>query len=106
MMVELLEELAGDDNMPGGALLQQINVPSHLIGRPYGELVMLLTLTQHLIPLGLYRRKSENKASRLFYVMTNPRADELLEPGDRVFVVRERGVAALPLKHRPCSSPW
>eukprot|EP00884_Botryococcus_braunii_P010003 jgi/Botrbrau1/19003/Bobra.0100s0037.1 len=81
LMVELLEELAGDDNMPGGALLHQINVPPHLVGRPYRDLVMFLTLTQYLVPLGLYRRKSENRSSRLHYVVTNPPAEELLEPG-------------------------
>ena len=41
------------------------------------------------------RRKSENPAWRLHYVVTNPPWEEPLEPHDRVFVLREKGGAWL-----------
>ena len=41
------------------------------------------------------RRKSENPAWRLHYVVTNPPWGEPLEPHDRVFVLREKGGAWL-----------
>ena len=34
----------------------QVDISEDLIGQTYGELFARLTLTQHLIPLGLYRR--------------------------------------------------
>ena len=87
----LLGELAGDDGRPGGALLRQVEVPSDLVGSTYGALFARLATRRQLIPLGLYRRKSENPTFRLAYVVTNPPAGERLERGDRVFVLRERG---------------
>ena len=87
----LLAELAGDDGRPGGALLRQVDVPPDLVGATYGALFARLATRRQLIPLGLYRRKSENPTWRLAYVVTNPPAGERLEKGDRVFVLRERG---------------
>ena len=40
----------------GASILVQIDISEDLIGQTYGELFAHLTLTQHLIPLGLYRR--------------------------------------------------
>ncbi len=37
-------------------MLAQVDISEDLIGQTYGELFARLTLTQHLIPLGLYRR--------------------------------------------------
>lgn len=91
MLTDLLTEFAGDDGRPGGALLRQIALPPEMIGHTYGELVQRLTLQRKLVPLGLYRRKSENAAWRLQYVYTNPTWSERLEVSDRVFVLRERG---------------
>ncbi|KAL3142086.1 hypothetical protein ABBQ32_004709 [Trebouxia sp. C0010 RCD-2024] len=91
MLTDLLTEFAGDDGRPGGALLRQIALPQEMIGHTYGELVQRLTLHRRLVPLGLYRRKSENAAWRLQYVYTNPTWSERLEVSDRVFVLRERG---------------
>ena len=34
----------------------KVDISGDLIGQTYGELFARLTLTQHLIPLGLYRR--------------------------------------------------
>ena len=91
MLTDLLTEFAGDDGRAGGALLRQIDLPPEMAGRTYGELVQRLTLHRKLVPLGLYRRKSENAAWRLQYVATNPPWHERLEISDRVFVLRERG---------------
>ncbi len=41
-------------------LAAQVPVPAGLAGRPYGEFVAHLMLSQRLLALGLYRRKSEN----------------------------------------------
>ena len=54
-----------------------------------------LILARRLVPLGLFRRKSENPAWRLHYVVTNPPWGEPLEPHDRIYVLRERGGAWL-----------
>lgn len=97
MLVDLLAEFSGDfrDSNTGhrasrGAMLQQIPLPRGLWGKTYGDAFMTLAVTRNLISLGLYRRKSENILSRLHYVVTNPPWDEVLEPSDRVFVVRPR----------------
>ena len=76
-------------------MLRQIPLPPEMVGRSYGELVTRLTLHRNLVPLGLYRRKSENAAWRLRFVVTNPPAQERLEPEDQIFVLRERGGAWL-----------
>lgn len=68
MLTDLMEELAGDDGRAGGAQLRQIPLPDGMAGRTYGELFASMTLTRKLLPLGLYRRKSENAAWRLYYV--------------------------------------
>ncbi|BDA48910.1 probable potassium channel subfamily T member 2 at N-terminal half [Coccomyxa sp. Obi] len=91
MLTSLMTELAGDDGRAGGALLRQVDVGEDMVGRTYGELFAQLALQQRLIPLGLYRRKSENPAWRLNYTVTNPPWHERLEPADKVFVLRERG---------------
>lgn len=90
LMVDVLTELSGDDERPGGALLRQVDVPPHLKDATYGELFAFLVVEGAMVPLGLYRRKSENPAWRLPYVATNPLPDTPLRPGDRVFVLRER----------------
>ena len=63
-----MEELSGDDGRAGGAQLRQIPLPEGFAGKTYGELFATLTLARKLLPLGLYRRKSENSAWRLYYV--------------------------------------
>jgi hypothetical protein len=68
----------GDDGQPGGAALHQAPVPLAFVGRPYHELVTALLLCDGTggtgtggvapwareVPLGLLRRKSENRAWR------------------------------------------
>lgn len=90
----MLAELSGDvdTGCGSGAALQQVPVPPGLAGRPYGEAVVHLQLSRRLLCLGLYRRKSENPGTRLSYVVCNPRWGELLEPTDRIFVVRPREI--------------
>lgn len=68
MLTDLMEELAGDDGRVGGAQLRQLPLPEGMAGRTYGELFASMTLTRKLLPLGLYRRKSENSVWRLYYV--------------------------------------
>jgi hypothetical protein len=88
LLLGLLAELSGDDGRPGGAALQQLPVPQHLVGSSYGELSCYLLQELGLVPLGLYRYKRENPAWRLPFVACNPCYDELLAVSDRVFVLR------------------
>ncbi|KAL4423371.1 hypothetical protein ABPG77_004302 [Micractinium sp. CCAP 211/92] len=92
MLIDLLAELSGDvDHGCGaGAALHQVPLPAGLAGRPYGELFMHLALSQGLVCLGLYRRKSENPGTRLSYVVASPQWGLVLEATDRVFVLRPR----------------
>ncbi|PRW44899.1 Potassium channel subfamily T member 2 isoform A [Chlorella sorokiniana] len=92
VLIDLLAELSGDveHSCGTGAALQQVPVPPGLAGRPYGEFVAHLMLSQRLLALGLYRRKSENPGTRLSYVVCNPQWHEALEATDRVFVLRPR----------------
>lgn len=46
-------------------VLAQVDISEDLIGQTYGELFARLTLTQHLIPLGLYRRYATRDAARM-----------------------------------------
>ena len=94
VLIDLLAELSGDvdHGCASGAALQQVPVPAGLAGRPYGECFMHLALSQRLLCLGLYRRKSENPGTRLSYVVCSPQWHEVLEPTDRVFVLRPREV--------------
>lgn len=46
----------------------QVPVPPGLAGRPYGECVAHLMLSQRLLALGLYRRKSENPGGQAVHV--------------------------------------
>lgn len=46
----------------------QVPVPPGLAGRPYGECVAHLMLSQRLLSLGLYRRKSENPGGQVVHV--------------------------------------
>jgi hypothetical protein len=90
-LLGLLAELAGDDGRRGGAALQQLPVPQHLVGGSYGQLAGYMLLELGLVPLGLYRHKRENPAWRLPYVACNPPAEEVVAASDRVFVLRVCG---------------
>ena len=91
LLPDIMSELAGDDGRPGGAALRSVPVPPQLVGATYGQLFARFAGRRRLVPLGLYRRKSENATWRLSYVVTNPPPGTRLERGDRVFVLRERG---------------
>ena len=91
LLPDIMAELAGDDGRPGGAALRSVPVPPQLVGATYGSLFAHFAGRRRLVPLGLYRRKSENATWRLSYVVTNPPPGTRLERGDRVFVLRERG---------------
>jgi hypothetical protein len=83
---------AGDDGRPGGAMLQQQPVPRHLVGCCYQQLVTHFLMhpdpLRRCVPLGLLRRKAENRAWRLPYVATHPHPRSLLQASDLVFLVR------------------
>ncbi len=80
--------MCGDDGRPEGAALRMLPVPPQLYGRPYKELFGHLLLVHSVIALGLYRPKAENPYWRLNYVATNPAWADVVESGDRVFVLR------------------
>jgi hypothetical protein len=73
-------------------MLLQLPVPAHLVGCTYKELVShFLSSPQpqdRHVPLGLMRRKAENRAWRLPYVATHPDPDAVLQMTDVVFVIR------------------
>ena len=50
----------------------QIDVGEEMVGRTYGDLFARLALQQHLVPLGLFRRKSgmRQKPKSLFHTLT------------------------------------
>lgn len=73
-------------------MLQQQPVPLSLVGCYYAELVQHYLSSpdpqQRYVPIGLLRKKAENRAWRLPYVATHPHPDTLLLPTDLVFVIR------------------
>lgn len=93
LLTDLLAELSGGTGA-GGALLRLLPLPRGLVGATYGELFEAVALGRGALCLGLYRRKSENPATRLSYVVTNPPWSEVLEASDRVYVLRERTASA------------
>ncbi|GMH45499.1 hypothetical protein BSKO_13456 [Bryopsis sp. KO-2023] len=93
LLIDLMAEFTGDANKGGncvGPLLEQISLPNGFKGKTYTELVTFLVLQRGLIPLGLFRRKSENRSWLLRYVCANPPGDVVLEGTDKVFVIREK----------------
>lgn len=73
----------------GGPLLSQIPLPPGFENKKYIDLVSYFILERGLIPLGLYRRKHENPAWILRYVVINPSPSSTLLADDLVYVVRE-----------------
>ena len=90
LLPDIMSELAGDDGRPGGAALRSVPVPPQLVGATYGQLFARFAGRRRLVPLGLYRRKSENATWRLSYVVTNPPPGTRLERGDRGWLARAR----------------
>eukprot|EP00210_Caulerpa_lentillifera_P002585 g2479.t1 len=88
LLVALLDEICHSSEF-NGLMMDLLPVPEQFVGRSYFELFQYLTLRRCMIPLGLYRRKVENPAWRLHYVMTNPPGDELVLSTDRVYVIRD-----------------
>ncbi len=90
LLADVLHELCGDFES-SGAMLLQTRLPPGWAGRTYGELFTSAALSGNgAIVLGLYRKKLENPATRLSYVMTLPAPAERLQPSDRFFVLRPR----------------
>ena len=90
LLADVLAEFCGDFES-SGAMLVQTKLPSGWAGRSYGELFSAVALSgSGAILLGLYRRKLENQATRLSYVVTLPGRAEILQATDRLFVLRCR----------------
>lgn len=90
LLADVLHELCGDFDS-SGAMLVQTRLQPGWTGRTYGELFSSVALSGNgAIVLGLYRRKLENPATRLSYVMTLPGWTEKLSSSDRLFVLRPR----------------
>ena len=90
LLTDVLHELCGDFES-SGAMLVQTRLPPGWTGRTYGELFSSVSLSGNgAIVLGLYRKKLENPATRLSYVMTLPGWAETLQTSDRLFVLRPR----------------
>ena len=80
-------ELAGDNGRRGGAALRLINIPQGFVGTTYGLFMNYLLGRRQLLPIGLYRKKRENPAWRLNYVVTNPSSQEIIAESDQVYVL-------------------
>lgn len=78
-----------DQGQVGGPLLSQIPLPQGFATKKYVDLVSYLILKRGLVPLGLYRRKHENPAWILRYVVINPSPSTALVADDLVYVVKE-----------------
>ena len=90
LLADVLAELCGDFGS-SAAMLVQVKLPSGWAGRTYGEVFSAVALSPGGgILLGLYRRKLENQATRLSYVMTLPGRAEILQATDRLFVLKTR----------------
>lgn len=86
LLLALLDEIC-QNSSSNGLMMDQLPVPQQFVGHSYAELFQYLTIRRCMIPLGLYRRKLENPAWRLHYVMTNPPGDELMLSTDKVYVI-------------------
>lgn len=91
LLIDLLSELTGDvgSKKAGGPLLVQVPLPKDFVSREYQELVAYYIVERGLLPIGLYRRKFENPAWLLRYVVVNPHPDTILDVDDIVYVIRE-----------------
>lgn len=101
LLADVLRELCGDSES-SGAMLVQRKLPSGWSGRSYGELFSSVALSANggAIVLGLYRKKLENPATRLSYVMTLPGWNEPLQASDRLFLLKSREAAPLGGRNR------
>jgi hypothetical protein len=85
-------------------MLQQRAVPAGLVGRSYADLIAFCLLggagdsaacrasfPPGWLPLGLLRKKTENRAWRLPFVAVHPEPSTLLLASDKIFLLRSRG---------------
>ena len=88
LLVDVLAQMCGETMSGGrGAALRLVQVPIEYTGRTYGDLFRDFIVRRDLICIGLYRRKSENVATRLSYVVATPPGGVVLEATDRAYVV-------------------
>jgi voltage-gated potassium channel Kch len=90
LLFEVLGELCGDFSEQTGAMLVQLPLPPGMAGKTFGECFTSLAISKQMIVIGLYRKKLENPATRLSYVMTLPPRSEILQNTDRLFVIRNQ----------------
>jgi hypothetical protein len=88
----VLGELCGDfsqeENLGKGAMLIQVPLPPDMAGKTFSQCATALAISVGMVVIGLYRKKIENPATRLSYVMTLPPRDEVLQKTDRLFCIR------------------
>ena len=96
LLFDVLGELVGDftaeNEDTSGAMLIQIPLPPGMEGKSFEQCFRDLSIAKEMIVVGLYRKKIENPATRLSYVMTLPPRDEVLQKTDRLFVIRTRAM--------------
>lgn len=92
LLVSVLGELCGDfseeENLGKGAMLIQVPLPPDMAGKTFSQCATALAISVGMVVIGLYRKKIENPATRLSYVMTLPPRDEVLQKTDRLFCIR------------------
>lgn len=122
LLIEFLAELSGDFQTKSpaisadsneeedplstshpGAMLVQLPLPPGMAGLTFAQCFAALAISRGMILIGLYRKKLENPATRLSYVMTLPPPDEVLERTDRLFVLRHRR-SSIPSRYAPSST--
>ena len=95
LLFNIVGELCGDfsqrqeTSSSSGAMLIQLPLFPGMAGKTFAECFTSLAITKEMIVIGLYRKKIENPATRLSYVMTLPPRDEILQKTDRLFVIRK-----------------
>lgn len=90
LLFDVLGELCGDFTKNTGAMLVQLPLPPGMAGKTFAECFTSLAICKEMIVIGLYRKKIENPATRLSYVMTLPPREEVLQKTDKLFVIRRR----------------
>lgn len=101
LLFDVLGELCGDfsdidpqRNEHGtGAMLIQLPLPPSMAGKTFAECFTSFAISKEILIIGLYRKKIENPATRLSYVMTLPPRSEILQKTDKLFAIRRRLVA-------------
>ena len=86
---EVVEGVSGEKKL--GVRLEQMPLPKAYEGHTFGQLLVGLLYDEHWLALGLYRSSfsssCNSSSSSVSYVYTNPPREEVLRPGDLVYVL-------------------